>query len=856
MRLLRLEIENFGKLQGYVLELSHGLNPLCEENGFGKSTVAAFIKAMLYGLPATTKRNLDKNERKKYTPWQGGAYGGSLEFESELGKFRIERFFGAKEANDEFRLFDLSTNKPSDAYSAQVGVELFGIDAEGFARSAFLSQNGMDNNDENVSVTAKLTGLLEDVNDMGSYDVAMEILEKRRRVYEVKGGRGKVADLNSQLSEGRRELDRLNDLLTQQKQYESKRTETKEQIADAERELAQLREQLRQAELRQAQVAECERLRERIQQSEAQRRQILDAFRDRQIPNERELADARNLLKEYRIQQNQCNGLCLSEEETEALQRLQKRYPTGHPTDQQLAELTNAVRAEADATAALQAFPVPPITEDQKRFASSGIPADTSLEQARQKILQADLLEQRIKTSAGQNESDHRQKTLYTLGVTLLSIGFFGGIAALLVPALRVIFLILGGITVTSGGFLLLLSKNKNSGSKVEKTAAQWEEQRYRLLSEVCDFLRRYGFSPEIGDARHDLQELTTAAKRASEDAKRQADNEIRRQELHQTTIEHRRRLQAQFASFGLTSLPRDPQNAMLQIHTDLREWDSLSGKTKLLQERQRQRRVQLNEKQERLSEFFNRLTRKDASQPEACLEQMERLCRSYAIVSGTIREQQRDLMEREDRIAHGFPSETRSYTDLNVREQEITQRLEELRRADAELLRGWSHCTDQTQKIPQLEDELAHLSEELITAEKNLNLLRKTAQFLTESKEALSTRYLGGMQEHFTRFRRLAEGENIPDANIDTSFSISVRQAGKSRELESFSRGSRDLLQFCARLALTCSMFEDGEKPFLLLDDPFVNLDEARFASVRRLLDQLAEEFQILYLVCHPDRC
>ena len=145
MKLLRLSVENFGKLSGYDWELESGLNTVCQDNGFGKSTLAAFIKAMLYGLPASTKRNLDKNERKKYLPWQGGAYGGSLEFECALGAFRIERFFGAKEANDEFRLFDLTTNKPSEVFSADVGIELFGIDAEGFARSAFLSQSGIDN---------------------------------------------------------------------------------------------------------------------------------------------------------------------------------------------------------------------------------------------------------------------------------------------------------------------------------------------------------------------------------------------------------------------------------------------------------------------------------------------------------------------------------------------------------------------------------------------------------------------------------------------------------------------------------------------------------------------------------------
>ena len=104
MRLLNLHVENFGALHDYRLEFSRGLQVLHHENGWGKSTLAVFIKAMFFGLPATSKRSLDENERKKYTPWQGGAFGGSLEFECAKGKFRIERSFGDKEKDDSFAL--------------------------------------------------------------------------------------------------------------------------------------------------------------------------------------------------------------------------------------------------------------------------------------------------------------------------------------------------------------------------------------------------------------------------------------------------------------------------------------------------------------------------------------------------------------------------------------------------------------------------------------------------------------------------------------------------------------------------------------------------------------------------------
>ena len=82
MRILRLHIENFGRLHNIDMEFAEGFNGICRANGWGKSTLAAFIKSMFYGLPYTTKRSLKENDRKHYLPWQGGTFGGSLEFQT------------------------------------------------------------------------------------------------------------------------------------------------------------------------------------------------------------------------------------------------------------------------------------------------------------------------------------------------------------------------------------------------------------------------------------------------------------------------------------------------------------------------------------------------------------------------------------------------------------------------------------------------------------------------------------------------------------------------------------------------------------------------------------------------------
>ena len=49
MKLDKLHIDNFGKLQNLDLNFNENFNQIIEENGWGKTTLSVFIKAMFFG---------------------------------------------------------------------------------------------------------------------------------------------------------------------------------------------------------------------------------------------------------------------------------------------------------------------------------------------------------------------------------------------------------------------------------------------------------------------------------------------------------------------------------------------------------------------------------------------------------------------------------------------------------------------------------------------------------------------------------------------------------------------------------------------------------------------------------------
>ena len=94
MVITELYIRNFGKFSNRRFYLREGVQVISGENEFGKSTLHAFIRAMLFGMERGRGRAAAKDAFSRYEPWEDpGSYAGGMRFVCGGRRFRLERNF-------------------------------------------------------------------------------------------------------------------------------------------------------------------------------------------------------------------------------------------------------------------------------------------------------------------------------------------------------------------------------------------------------------------------------------------------------------------------------------------------------------------------------------------------------------------------------------------------------------------------------------------------------------------------------------------------------------------------------------------------------------------------------------------
>ena len=112
MKIISLNITEFGGLSDFSLDFSDGLNIIRGDNESGKSTVLLFVMYMLYGLPKSTRKGTPgAYDKDRSLSRRSGKAQGCMEIECDGKRLRIERSNLRRGRNSEVSVTDLATGE-------------------------------------------------------------------------------------------------------------------------------------------------------------------------------------------------------------------------------------------------------------------------------------------------------------------------------------------------------------------------------------------------------------------------------------------------------------------------------------------------------------------------------------------------------------------------------------------------------------------------------------------------------------------------------------------------------------------------------------------------------------------------
>ena len=152
----------FGRLEGAELRLRPGLNVVEAPNESGKSTWAAFLRAMLYGVSTSDRvKNGVLPDRLRWKPWSGAPMAGVMEFSWRGGDVTLRRSSpgGGKPMGAAEAVLTGTEERVTELLSGVPGETILGVPEAVFRRSAFISGTELAV-DANAELEKKITRLV------------------------------------------------------------------------------------------------------------------------------------------------------------------------------------------------------------------------------------------------------------------------------------------------------------------------------------------------------------------------------------------------------------------------------------------------------------------------------------------------------------------------------------------------------------------------------------------------------------------------------------------------------------------------------------------------------------------------
>ena len=854
MKLLSYHIENYGNMHNKDGGFGAGLTEFCEKNGYGKTTLASFIRAMFYGLPSFTARTKTFDDRQRFYPFSGGKFGGNLTFEMDGKTYRIERFFDKKSAkDDELKVY--CDGAPFTGFGEEIGKAVFGLDEESFKKTVFITAEEIEI-ESTYSINEKLNRDVEGGED-SDFEAAMATLEGAKK--QLKASRGS----NDLISQKNAEVLSLNETIKNLKDMSNSLTGKYVEREQLSKKIAQLETDVQVANEREVVAQKWKTLDDLTAQAEekAARLKGYEMQYPNGIPTAEERETMRNCIQEENRLTGSVQAVSFGEDKEKILADLTVKFQNGAPRDEIIAQkqqnLTHLAALQSECGQLQNITPTPREKELTKRFEDK-LPTDAELaekravaEEYKKKDAQVKELSANLINVNPAPAAVKQGPGLWLLFGILPFLFIMSGVIFYPLEMYKVaITLQVIGVVMFFAVFVIKLIKaprpalKQSSAMSVEIYQLQGEMR--VLESKIREYTVPYGYYGGVS-ALYDfatLEEDLRAYYAYVETAKERAERiNALLGEIESITAD----TQAFLAGYGEVGV--DLQGGLNRLLAMTAQYASLQADKAAASGRTSDANARIAECKTTVAEILKKYGLNENAGTMSALNMLEMDSEGWALAKS-------ELALREQKLAtyKAENSLTERPADADADTHELHNALSILRKSLVECDKSILETEREVEKLPDAESELERAEEALKLYKDKHQLLSDTITLLNAAEKSLKDKYIAPIKDKFSAYAQLLEGVLDEKVSMDSDYRVRFERGGEERSDKHFSAGERSLCALCLRLALIDNMYPT-EQPFIVMDDPFVHLDETHIQSTVGLVNELAKDRQIIYFCCHESR-
>lgn len=976
MKITKIDIDNFGTLSNYSISFKDGIKYLKENNGYGKTTLGAFIKVMFYGFDKESSKISDR-ERTKYKPWQGSEYGGSIEFEIKGKEYVLTRSFKDKAKDDISTLRDKKTKKETKELNIDdLGKQIFGIDAGSFERTVFLSQNDYDEGSLN-DVDVKIGNMVNNTDDINNFDTAKKTLEEKiKELKNSRNNKGTIVENQEKINQYKQEMWALPTIENNIENTIFDIEATKDNIKKEQEKKNEIDEKIKEIGIKKDLAAKKKEyciLKENFSEIMDKKKKIIEYFNN-EIPDKKIINECENKINEYYKEKESYKENTLSIEEISDKKKLNEEFGSKEYNESEFVKAQQLISENSNLANKIIELSLNNEEEElliaEKEVFKNGF--DITINDEYIKEWNIDRLEKKNSIDSlalsyseqqelndlellfkdnplNEEEADNLINKLsnnnYDITIERLT-NSKSEIEKSKTIKISVVGLIISVILLAAGIVLFIYKDNLRTASiicmcfailpillfTVLKTTKEKKEKERKILeinnkledikSEKDDlnnkakaFMENYNNSSLDTNAVFNISNIKEKNNRYNKLLNNKNELEARKENCLKEIEEIEKKTKEYLKKFSIVQ--DDDNKVLIDLHglsTRYERYCNLLNRKKSLDLQNAINKHKDNKLV--IEEFFNKygVTQKDeklyfdtiSSLKESMLnkkklddkyEKYKKACdnldnlrreithifvkygksveNDWKIAINELQEQAALYDDNEKTLKNAkqsienFRNDNPNYESIEAfvmdndtaSLEELTQNSKECGNSIINLnneLKKYEDNLDQyNEKIDDLrfkKGEIESLTNKNAELNKKYDLLSKAKDYLIEAKEAINVKYARPVEDSLKDyFKELANDTGIK-IDIDVNKKLIISSKGAERDIRCLSKGYTDIVELCYRMALIDAMYTE-EKPMIILDDPFINLDNERVEKGLKFLKKIGKRYQVLYLTCHDSR-